>query len=500
MTATPLLTRVVVAGRDAPLWLAAAVVARGLGPAGVRVVAAELPTRLRPSDVCATLPALEALHARLKVDEAALIRAAAGAYSLGQNFVDGTGSIRSFFHAWGSYGTPIEGRPFFQHWLRARHLGLDAPFQDFCPTAVAASNGRMLLPDADTAAFGRADYGYHMNAQAYSRYMKSVARALGVETHEADSLDIELDGAGETIAAVVLDGGRRFEAQFFIDATGEDGRLIASLGAEWESWRGQFPADRALAAEAPASAPVPAFAEIRASEQGWTVLHPCRRATGVAHFYSSDLQSDEDALKAAGAVSGANLSYASVAAKKQGRRLAPWRGNCVAVGAAACAFDPVHDVDLHAVQLGLVHLMSLFPRTESFAAERIEYNRRLNSSFDRVRDFQRAFYALAPFKGAFWNKARSGDTPPSLAHKIATFSARAEIAPLEDESFDADSWRALFLGLGATPESWPPAVDRVPPERLNEEFRRVLGFIKTKILEQPAHDAYLRAVDAGAAS
>ncbi|MDB5455887.1 MAG: Tryptophan halogenase, partial [Caulobacter sp.] len=44
MTAAPI-TEVVIVGRDAPLWLAASVVQRALGPAGVTVQAVELPSR-----------------------------------------------------------------------------------------------------------------------------------------------------------------------------------------------------------------------------------------------------------------------------------------------------------------------------------------------------------------------------------------------------------------------------------------------------------------------
>ena len=64
------------------------------------------------------------------------------------------------------------------------------------------------------------------------------------------------------------------------------------------------------------------------------------------------------------------------------------------------------------------------------------------------------------------SKAASGrhGAPPrrreAVAHKIATFRARGEIPPMEDETFAPDFWRALFVGLGEMPESWPPAIDR----------------------------------------
>ncbi len=148
------LSCVVVAGRDAALWLAVNAISRGLGPAGVTVVAVELPTRLRLAHVMATLPPLEALHAKLRLKESVIVGATGGSFSFGQNVIDLTRKVPGFFHAWGSYGAPIDDSAFFPCWLKAKSLGLDVAFQDFCPTAVAAKNGRMLLPDAAISAFG----------------------------------------------------------------------------------------------------------------------------------------------------------------------------------------------------------------------------------------------------------------------------------------------------------------------------------------------------------
>jgi tryptophan halogenase len=149
-------------------------------------------------------------------------------------------------------------------------------------------------------------------------------------------------------------------------------------------------------------------------------------------------------------------------------------------------------VDLHALQLGIVHLLALFPVVSGqFMAERAEYNRIMHSHYERIRDFQCAFYALAPFSGEFWQQARNQPVPQPLAQKIALFRARGEVAPMEDETFSAESWQALLVGLGITPESGSPAIDRISLGRLNDEFRRILEFIKSKVLEQPPHDRYL---------
>jgi tryptophan 7-halogenase len=490
------LSRVVVMGRDVDLWLCVTAISRALGPAGVQVTAIALPTRLRPSDVSATLPPLEAFHAKLGIKEPSLIRATAGSFSFGQNFVASLGAGRTshFFHAWGAYGAPIDGSAFFPCWLKATRYGLKLSYQDFCLTAVAAKNGRMLLPDEATSAFGRTDYGYHLQTMAYAGYLKSIAANLGVKIYEAQEGLVERDETG-SIAALILDGSLRIEGELFVDATGADAILIGrSLDVPSDSWRPYFSADRVLAARAPAFTQTPPFAEIRIAGAGWTALHPNQAATGVLHAYSSESLSDEAALATASAAASAKLADVSFRAVNPCVRSKVWEGNCVAVGGSACVFDPIHDVDVHALQLGLVHLLSLFPVTGQFAAERAEYNRIMRSYYERIRDFQCAFFALAPFDGEFWRNARAQSVPQSLAHKIATFRACGQIAPMEDETFLPDSWQAIFMGLGVTPESWPPVIDRIPPNRFREEFHRTIEFIKGKVLEQPTHDGYLDSI------
>jgi tryptophan halogenase len=490
------LSRVVVMGRDVDLWLCVTAISRALGPAGVQVTAIALPTRLKPSDISATLPPLEAFHAKLGIKEPFLIRATAGSFSFGQNFVAGSGVGRTshFFHAWGAYGAPIDGSAFFPCWLKATRYGLKLSYQDFCLTAVAAKNGRMLLPDEATSAFGRTDYGYHVQTMAYAGYLKSVAANLGVKIYEAHKGLVERDETG-SIAALILDGSLRIEGQLFVDATGPDAILIGrSLDVPSDTWQPYFSADRVLAARAPAFTQTPPFAEIRIARDGWTALHPNQAATGILHTYSSKFQSDDAALASASAAASAKLADVSFHALNACVRSRVWEGNCVAVGGSACVFDPIHDVDLHGLQLGLVHLLSLFPVIGQFVAERAEYNRIMRRSYERIRDFQCAFYALAPFDGEFWRKARALSVPQALAHKIATFRACGQNAPMEDETFLADSWQAIFIGLGVAPENWPPAIDRIPPNRFREEFHRTIEFIKGKVLEQPTHDGYLDSI------
>jgi len=486
--------RVVVVGRDAALWLAAAALRRALGGAGVEVAAVELPARLRPGRVHASLPPLEALHNRLGLDEATLLRATQGGYALGWNLVPPAGA--PYFLAYGSYGAPIDGNPFFPYWLKARGLGMDAAFEDFSPTAMAARHGRVLLPDAETETFGRTDYGYHLPALAYAGLLKSIAHRAGVTLHQARDVLVERDETGD-IRAVIADAGVRIEGALFVDASGSDA-VLAGDAQPFVSWTAEQAADRLLVGHAPRFAAVPVYGETRIARDGWLALHATRGGTQVSFAYNSRHLSDEDALAAASALAALPLGDVSIETLDAGRRDTPWAGNCIALGAAACRLDPLFDLDLHVAQLGIVHLLSLFPVSGNFAAERDEYNRILGSTLARLHDVSAAFHALSRFEGPFWQAARTLPVPEAVAHKIAAFRARGEIAPMEDETFAPDWWQALFVGLGEAPRSWPPAIDTTPPERIKDEFRRVLGFVKRKVLDQPAHDAYLQLHGGGA--
>jgi tryptophan halogenase len=485
---------VVVVGRDAALWLAACVLQTALRPAGVTVQAVELPTRLGAADLYASLPALEALHGQLRIDEAALLRTTRGAFSLGQNFTDVSGATPAFFHAHGAYGAPVDNRDFFPFWLKARGRGLGVALEDFSLTAAAAKQGRMLLPDEEIEVFGRTDYGYHLPAVAYVASLKTLAKRLGVTLHQALAVTPTLDADGD-IAALDLGEGRCVGGDLFVDATGSEAVLMTALGVARESWRAFFPADRVLRAQGPRFDSLPPYADIRAWARGWVGLYPSQAHTHVAQVYASDLCTDDQALELASRISGQVLTDAVVSASDPGRRTEAWSGNCVALGEAACAFDPVHGVELQAVQLGLVHLLSLFPVSGEFRAERAEYNATLRDVYERLRDFQSAHHVANRYaKAPFWDRARAASASDVLVHKIATFQARGEIPPSEHETFVADSWRALLTGHGLTPDSYAPMTDRTPSETMKGEFRRILGFIKEQVLKQPTHDLYLESL------
>ncbi len=482
----------VIVGRDAPLWLSACVMHHALAPAGVNVTVVDLPGEAQPADVIVSLPALEPLHARLGIDEARILGATRGAFSLGRSFIDSMGGTPAFFHPHGAIGTRIDHKEFLPQWIRARRSGVDIPLHEFSLTAAAARHGRMLLPDGEVESFGFTDYAYHLPAIPYREWLKQLALRRGVRVQQARSVDPLLDPASGGIAGLRLDGAHVVAGEFFMDVSGDEGLLLRALGVARDSWRGDFIADRMLSAHAPPLAPLPIYSEFRACETGWVALDASQVCTHVVHAFNSGQVDTSGALDAARRVARMELNGVVVRSRDPGRFEHAWHHNCVAIGGAASVFDAMHFVDLQAVQVGLVHLLPLFPVADDFEAERREYNTNVRAAFERLRDFQAAHYLLNRYQSPFWSRAREVHASAELAHKIDAFRARGEVPFYEDESFMIDDWQALLVGHGVVPESHDPAVDRTPPMLVNGEMQRILGFIRRKVEQQRSHAQYLR--------
>lgn len=486
---TPPVHHLVIAGRDAPLWLVAATMARALAPSGLRVTAVELPSRVTPADLHASLPALEALHNQLRLDERRLLSMVGGAYTLGWNFTDTGGAVPPFLHPFGAFGSPIAGQDFFPHWLRARRQGLALPLEDFSLTAVAARQGRLFIPDSESERYGRSDYGYHLPALAYAGVLKDLARQAGVAILSTGSLSPLRDAQTGLITALSLEGGGRVEGDFFLDVTGPDALLIGGPGNGMERWG--FPATRVLTARGPRLVSLPPYAEVRGFADGWLSLRPAQAGTFITAVWKAG-PGEADLLRRLPSLCGCVPQEAIVRSSSPGLRARAWDGNCVALGAAAVRLDPLHDLDLLSVQQGLVHLLTHFPRTGRFAAARAEYNRLTRGHFTHLRDFQALHYHLARHPGSFWDAARAMPLSGDLFHRIALFRARGDLAPWEEDDLPADSWRAFMEGHGLLPDSHSPGIDLLPPDDLKAHLRAMLGFVKAQVQRQPAHDAYLR--------
>lgn len=483
---------VLVAGRDATLWLAALGVQRAFARTGLRVQAIELPTLLSASDAYVAMPPLAGLHDLLGLKEDEALSACKGVYSFGQRFANWSRARPAFLHAYDTQGAGFNHVGFIHYWVKARSEGLAVALEDFSLGAAAAKQGRFVLPTKETQDFSRAAYGFHLDARAYVDFLKRRAIARGVEVVAGDIAEVAWKG-GE-IAAVILKDGRAFGADLFVDASGPQAMLASGAPeATFEPWDEWFPCDRMLAASAPLLEPLPAFSEIAAFRAGWVGMYPLRDRTAIVAVFDSSKVSDRDMLESMAVITGMRIEGEAIASSlTPGLRPRPWTGNCIAMGEAAACLDPLDAAPLHVTQVGLVHLVALFPTDVDWRLDAEAYNRAFASHMQNLRDFQMAHYKLNErFDEPLWDRVRDMQVPDSLAYKIRLFASRGRIALYDDETFQDENWTSAFIGHGLIPRDYDPLADAVPSEELIRRFQAMLKLIAAETGYMPSIDAQL---------
>lgn len=487
--------KVVVVGRDAAAWLSALALQLSFGRAEspVAIELIELPSRLREQDVFLTLPTQRAFHRLLGLDENRLLRACAGLYSLGQRFSNWSGADEPFLHAYDSHGAAFGHVEFFQHWLKARARGLPVPLEDFSLGAVAAKQGRFVIFNESTEGFSKASYGYNLSALPYLRAIGKVALGAGL-THSVGELEsVDMD-AGE-LRSVVLRDGRTVTGDLFVDASGAEGSLIRRVEepGNFASWRRWLPCDRLMVASGPVLKPIPAFSQISAFRAGWFGIFPLMNRSAMIAAYASETMDDRDVMQTMSALSGIRIAGDAVAdVIEPGARRQQWIGNCIALGDAAIAVEPLDAVQLHLLHTGISYLVSLFPVTRQEMPEASVFNAKMNAYATGVRDFQAAHYKLnRRFGEAFWDTAREQSVPKTLERKLRLFAARGVVAMQEHETFQEENWTSILAGHRLLPGAWDPQVDKVPEQEQIENFQRMLKFISSEVRAMPSLQAHL---------
>lgn len=480
-----------IVGRDAPAWIAAAFLQRVLGPAGVQIAVVELPSLLSELDVYAALPSLRSLHDLIGLDEAAVLTAAQGVPMVAQRY-SGWGST-PFLHAFDSADPPGSFLSFVQLWAKGRSAGMAIPFEEFSLGAMAARLGRIPSESDDPQALG-ATYGYHLDASAYAALLRALCVRRGVRVHAGEISHVDRDGA--VIRTIHLTTGEHVQADLFVDASGAEAILISDLpGGGLESWSGFLPCDRVLAASSPRLTPTPGFSQITAFQSGWVGLFPLQERTAiVAAFQSSDID-DRELATAVRAAAGVPIDDEVVmSALRPGVRPTSWVGNCVAIGEAAAVLEPLDALQLHFVHVCVAHLINFFPAAKDCALEAEEYSKVVRLHASNLRDFQQAHYRLNGRRGeSFWDRASNAAVSDELGQKLRMFEARSAAVLYDEETFEAHSWASMFVGHGLMPEEHDPRVDLIQEQEHIQKVQARLREIAATVPSLPTVDAFLSA-------
>lgn len=424
-----------------------------------------------------TLPTVNRFHAAIGLDELELVSAGVATHRLGTRFEDWSADGTPWYHVFGSYGRPAGTAPFHQLWLRARRAGEALPFHAYAAAAALARAGKFVHPTSDPASpLSTYLYGLRLDPDLYRERLSRQLDILPVERGKAEVLFVETGPTG--VSSLQLAGGARVEADIFLDCAGPSAPLLTALDSSFEAWSGWFPFDRlSIASAPPPAAPSPVDAAV-ATAKGWRWSAPLRHRTLTLCASAGDGEGGTVRLR-------------------PGRRPRPWSGNVLAIGDAAAAPDPLAAANLHLAQNAILRALELLPGRDCHPLELAEYNRRTEQETLRVRDFAALHYLRSGrTDGALWRALAARRPPDSLAHTLDQFEARGRLPFYEEESFDADSWRAVLLGMGVLPRAVAPSAAGVDEPEAAAAMARLAARVAALPSRLPDYGAYLTDIGA----
>ncbi len=277
--------------------------------------------------------------------------------------------------------------------------------------------------DGSLIALGPFHHAYHFDQALVGRYLKR--KSSGVEIIDAVLEAVELDGASGDIVALRLDGEKRVEADFFIDASGFRRLLIGeALKAKWISYAGELPVNRAMPfwIDHKPDEEIDPYTLAHAMSSGWMWRIPTQKRYGCGYVYNDAMLTPEDAKREIEATLGHKIEVRNDIGFHLGRLETPWSANCLAVGLSSSFLEPLEATSIHGsiVQLMLFAQDYLKNPAAMTPEDRASYNQRIGRQVDDFRTFINTHYVSQRDDTPFWRDVaanrRHEETRQRLAH------------------------------------------------------------------------------------
>ena len=490
------ITSVAIVGGGTAGWVAASMLARVLPGTGTTITVIESPEIGTVGVGEATIPPIIDLLRFLSIDEGDFVRHTQATYKLGIKFRDWKELGHTYWHPFGTFGAPINRRPFHHCWHKARASGLTPRFNDFSLCAALGDEGKFRFPDADPGSEAAGlRYALHFDATLVAKYLRAYAERLGVSRIERTVVSASMRADG-FLDQLQFSDNSTLQADLYIDCSGFRGILIERiLGTGYIDWSAMLPCDRAVAFPTASNAALAPYTHSWARSAGWQWRIPLQHRYGNGYVYSSAHCSESQALDDLTlALNEKPLADPRFLRFVTGRRKLYWNRNCVALGLSSGFLEPLESTSIHLVTSGMFHLLEHFP-DKTFDQTNIDsYNVELTDEAERVRDFIVLHYHLTQRDDApLWRYCRSMAIPDSLRDRIDLYRHTGRIRPRAGELFTDLSWFYIFEGLGLRPESYDPLLDVVPVPKLREILASMA--ISTTAIAQAArsHDSFFTA-------
>ncbi len=480
--------RIVIAGGGTAGWMAAAAIARTLGPvAELILVESDAIGTIGVGE--STIPPLVAYNRLLGIGEADFMRATQATFKLGIMFDNWKTQGSRYFHSFGGTGKDHWSAGFQHFWMHGRTQGHDQSYDDYCLELKAAEAGKFAhLPD------DRINYAYQLDSSLYAAFLRRMAEADGCTRIEGRIASVEMDSESGDIAALLLDGDRRIEGDLFIDCTGFRALLIeGALHAGYDDWSHWLPCDAAVAIQTASVRPAVPYTRAIAHEAGWQWRIPLQHRAGNGIVYCSRYMDRDAALeRLLGTIEGKTLTEPNMIRFTTGARRRQWHRNCIAIGLSSGFMEPLESTSIHLIQRAVLRLLRMLPAGRPSDRDIAEFNDQQFTDMEQIRDFLILHYNATERRDSpFWRHCAMMAVPESLAHKIALFRETGRVFRRNEELFAENSWVQVMMGQGIMPETYHPVASKLRGEELAYLLSSLRDNVARTVDGLPEHHAYV---------
>ena len=279
------------------------------------------------------------------------------------------------------------------------------------PTALMAHDRAFPRQPGGAAPDIQPWHGFHIENKKLVETLEVIARNVGVEITDGRVNGAERGAAG--IAAVMLEDGRRLEADLFIDASGFRSELLSrTLKEPYVSYERSLFCDRAVVGgwERGADEPILPYTTAETMDAGWAWRIDHEFHVNRGYVYCSSAISDEAAVAEFRRKNPKVPEGLRVVKFRSGRYQRGWVENVVAIGNSCGFVEPLEATALMVVCAQTQTLVDFLLHTglKPTPTMRDLYNHMGAGMWDEIRDFLALHYKLnTRLETPFWRQCRA---------------------------------------------------------------------------------------------
>jgi len=493
MNHQPLKSYVIVGGGTAG-WISAAVLSHVLQNTGASITLVESPDIPTIGVGEATIPSFVDLLHFLNISQQDFIAQTNATFKLAIKFVNWYQKGENYWHPFGKIGSKIDGKDFYQHWLKYQTHDGKLAFTDFSPAIAMAKENRFYIPDPKKPNnLSSSAHALHFDAGLAAKFLAEYAQKKGVTLIKAhvQSVDQHPDGR---IKSVNLNSNQHLLADFFIDCTGQSSLLMKkTLRVGFDDWQHYLPVNSAAVMQTEKMTTLAPYTESTAHEQGWRWRIPLQNRTGNGFVFSQDYCSDQEAINTLTRhVTESPINDPKIIRFTTGKSKKFWYKNCLSVGLSSGFLEPLESTGIHLIMKGILNFAQMLPDQRLANVTQNEYNRLMDAEYDSIRDFIVLHYCVSKRNdSAFWRMWQHNDIPESLISKLSLFKSQGRLMRNDLDLFASDSWYAVLEGMGVKPTSYDPTIDASKFDLIQKILSESEHALRQNVQQLLTHDEYI---------